>query len=146
MEKSCIFYASKYHLSLILLEYLKNKNTKQYTVNTFLENGIEEEIKKLKKKYNIISNDIYEINFKKTKTILDKTIELNTNTIFIVGGDNNYIKEANTYIKNKIFNCHTKKIEIINCFNYKQRKEYIDKILKENNKILYTTGSKQLTN
>ena len=92
MEKSCIFYASKYHLSLILLEYLKNKNTKQYTVNTFLENGIEEEIKKLKKKYNIISNDIYEINFKKTKTILDKTIELNTNTIFIVGGDNNYIK------------------------------------------------------
>ena len=53
MEKSCIFYASKYHLTLIILEYLKNKNTEKYTVNTFLENEIENEVKILKEKYKI---------------------------------------------------------------------------------------------
>lgn len=141
MEKSCIFYASKYHLTLIILEYLKNKNTERYTVNTFLENGIENEIKILKEKYKIKTYSANKISFKETKEIDKKKIENNSNMIFIIEGNLDYIKEANDYIKN---NVQSKKIKIINCFDFNKNRNYLEKILKENEKILYTSGSKTI--
>ena len=34
-ERLCVFYSSNYHLSLILLEYLKNEENKKYNTITF---------------------------------------------------------------------------------------------------------------
>lgn len=144
MEKSCIFYASKYHLTLILLEYLKNKNTEKYTVNTFLENEIEDEVKILKEKYEIKTHSANRISFKKTKEIYNKEIEKSSNMIFIIEGNQNYMKEANSYITNKLHNKKIENLEIINCFNFNQNRDNLEKIIKENNKILYTTGSKTI--
>ena len=141
MEKSCIFYASKYHLTLIILEYLKNKNTEKYTVNTFLENGIENEVKILKEKYKIKTYSANNISFKETKEINKKKIDNTSNMIFIIEGNLDYIKEANDYIKNNI---QSKKIKIINCFDFNKNRNYLEKILKENEKILYTSGSKTI--
>ena len=50
-ERLCVFYSSNYHLSLILLEYLKNEENKKYNTITFLENGIDDEIKILRERY-----------------------------------------------------------------------------------------------
>lgn len=144
MEKSCIFYASKYHLTLIILEYLKNKNTEKYTVNTFLENEIEDEVKLLKEKYKIKIYSANKISFKKTKEIYEQELKKGSNMIFIVEGNQNYIKEANNYIENNIYNKKIENLEIINCFNFNQNKDHIEEILKENEKILYTSGSKTI--
>jgi len=81
MENLCIFYASKYHLSLVLLEYLKNKNTEKYTVQTFLQNKITDEIKTLMDKYEIKIKSTNEVNFGRTEDIKNKKIELRSNMI-----------------------------------------------------------------
>ena len=142
MEKSCIFYASKYHLSLILLEYLKDSDTKKYTVSTFFENEIKDEINLLSSKYKIeIPN---EINFDNTKEIAKQKIKPNENMIFIIEGEKNYMKEANEYIKKTINKQNFNSVKIVNCFNYEQQRENIESILEENDKILFTSGAKTI--
>ena len=138
----CIFYASKYHLSVVLLEYLKNKNTKKYTVNTFLENEIKDEINILKQKYKINIYSANEINFENTIDIKNKKIDASENMIFIIEGNYSYIKEANKYLKEKIENYEYENVKIINCFSFEDQKNFMEKILLENDKILYTTGEK----
>ena len=72
IENLCDFYASKYHLSVILLEYLKNKNTKKTRVVTFLEDEIEDEIKALVGRYKYDRNIIKEVDFNRTEKITCK--------------------------------------------------------------------------
>ena len=48
IENICNFYASNYHLSVVLYEYLRKNSRKE--VVTFFESGIEEEIKMLEDK------------------------------------------------------------------------------------------------
>lgn len=146
MNNLCILYASKYHLSLIVLEYLKNKNTKKYTINTFLQNPIEDEINVLEQKYKLKYNAANAIDFKATQTINKKQIQKNKNMIFINEGNLKYIKEVNNYIKEKTKNEKYEDVIIINCFDFCKETKSVDKIVKEHDRILYTSGIKHLTN
>ncbi len=146
MENLCIFYASKYHLSLVLLEYLSKKNIKKYAVHTFLENEIEDEVNVLlkKNKLNIESTNI--INFKKTNININEKIEVEANMIFIIEGSTNYMREVNEHVKRIIIDNNLKDVKIINCFDFDKQMKYAKQILKCNQKILFTTGEKYLTN
>ena len=62
--------------------------------------------------------------------------------IFIIEGNYSYIKEANKYLKEKIENYEYENVKIINCFSFEDQKNFMEKILLENDKILYTTGEK----
>lgn len=140
-ERLCVFYASNYHLSLILLEYLKNKGVEKYNTLTFLENGIDEQIKVIKERYNEKYNDIdQEIKFNKNDQY--KNTKIKDNTIIIIEGKIEYIKKANEYIQKYIEKNNIKNIKIINCFNFEEQKLYMSKIIKKSDKILYTTGEK----
>ena len=145
MEKACIFYASKNHLSMILLNMLNNKDVKKYTVITFLEESIKNEIDILKNKYNIKINSKNKIEFTKTKRVEDRKLNTLDNSIIIIEGKNNYIKEVNDYLEKNISDSN-KNIKIINCYDYNSKKEIINTIIKENNKMFSTTGEKHLTN
>ena len=162
IEKICNFYASKYHLSIMLLEYLKERNLKKFKVETFLQNEIEDEINVLTEniilkddnnsRYYVSISDLTEedvtiepaetkqINFKTTKNIYDKEIDKSKNIIFIVEGNLNYIQKANEYIQNSIK--ENANIKIINCFNFSHQKLYMKEIISKSDKILYTTGEK----
>ena len=140
IEKICNFYASKYHLSIMLLEYLKERNLKKFKVETFLQNEIEDEINVLTEKYNYNIEETKQINFKTTKNIYDKEIDKSKNIIFIVEGNLNYIQKANEYIQNSIK--ENANIKIINCFNFSHQKLYMKEIISKSDKILYTTGEK----
>lgn len=146
-EKLCVFYASKYHLSLVLLEYLKHNNIKKYNVVTFLENEIEDEIEILKQRSNInLTNDI---NFKDTKETKAKEFEIKEytkkkNMIFIIAGKENYMKEVNDVINKNISNTSIKNVKIINCYDFEMQKRNMTEILKCNDKILYTTGEEKI--
>ncbi len=140
VERICNFYASKYHLGLILLEYLKEKRTKKTEIITFLQDELEDEIYVLKEKYNYNEEIIDNINFKTTKNIYEKELKPAKNIIYIVEGNLQYINEANEYI---LENTNKgEKIRIINCHNFAHQRAYMREILEKSDKILYTTGEK----
>lgn len=145
MEKACIFYASKSHLSMILLNMLNNENVKKYTVITFLEESIKNEIDILNNKYNLKINSKNNIEFTKTQRIEDRQINTLDNLIIIIEGKNNYIKEVNDYLE-KIITNKNKNIKIITCCDYNLKKEFLNMIIKKNKKMFSTTGEKYLTN
>ena len=140
IEKLCNFYASKYHLSMILLEYLKEKNNKKVNVITFFQDEIEDEINVLVDKYKYNVDNIKEIDFKITKNIYDKEINLEKNNIFIVEGNLEYISEANEYIFENL--PKLTKAKIINCYNFSHQKLYMKEIINKSDKILFTSGEK----
>ena len=140
IERLCNFYASKYHLSTILLEYLKEENNKKMKVTTFFQDEIEDEINILIDKYNI--NNMKEIDFKITKNIYEKEIDLAKNNIFIVEGNLNYINDANEYILDNLKKMTNAKI--INCYNFSHQKLYMKEIINKSDKILFTRGEKTI--
>lgn len=140
IERLCNFYASKYHLSVILLEYLKMNNSKKSKVITFMQDEIEDEMNVLIEKYKYNIDLTKEINFKSTKNIYEKPIDISKNAIFIVEGNLNYINEVNEYIIDSL-DKHAK-AKIINCYNFMHQKLYMKDIINKSDKILFTTGEK----
>ena len=140
IERLCNFYASKYHLSIILLEFLKGRKIKKSKIYTFMQDEIEEEINVLKDKYKYDKDITKDIDFKATKNIDDKIIEKNKNLVFIVEGDLKYINDANEYILNLVGK--NTNIKIINCYNFIYQKMFMKEIISKSDKILFTTGEK----
>lgn len=139
-EKLCVFYASNYHLSLILLEYLKNKEANKYSITTFLQNNISDEVNMVRRRYQDKFDKIStKIEFNENKKI-DNT-DIKDNSIIIIEGDIKYIKKVKKYLEGRMKN-KVNNVKIVSCFNFEEQKEYMDKILKDNDKILYTTGEK----
>lgn len=136
VENICNFYASKYHLSVVLYEYLRKNSRKE--VVTFFEDGIDEEIKVLEKKTNKTIKT--KVNFCSNKNIEDTEIKDGKSTIFILKGSNFYLKEANAYIKDELKYTKKTKAKIINCYDFDQQREFFNDIIRGSDKILYTTG------
>ena len=140
VERLCNFYASKYHLSMILLEYLKEKNNRKMNVITFFQDEIEDEIKVLVDKYKYNGDNIKNINFKVTENIYDKDINKTKNNIFIIEGNLDYINEANEYILENL--PKLSKAKIVNCYNFAHQKLYMKELIEKSDKILFTSGEK----
>ena len=140
IENICNFYASKYHLSVVLYEYLR-KNTRKEVI-TFFEDGIDEEIKVLeeKTKHNIKNK----VNFCSNNNIEDTEINDSKNIIIILRGSNGYMKEANNYIKEELKYAKKSKVKIINCYDFEQQRDFFKNIIRGSDKILYTTGEKDV--
>ena len=72
VEKLCNFYASKYHLSIILLEYLKEVNLKKQNIITFMQDEIEDEMTVLIDKYKYDLEKISNINLQLSLWVLGR--------------------------------------------------------------------------
>ena len=138
IENICNFYASNYHLSVVLYEYLRKNSRKE--VVTFFESGIEEEIKMLedKRDYNLKA----QVNFNKNINIENTKINDSRNIIFILKGSDTYLKQANWYLKEELRQMKNVKAKIINCYDFEQQRSFMKDIIKGSDKILYTTGEK----
>lgn len=174
-ENLCVFYASNYHLALVLMEYLRKKKGENTKILTFMQDNIEKEIKMIKENYKERFQKTAKINFKKnpsnylranfTNNSLNNLKTFNSkrgkeNLIIITSGSLNYIEKINKEIQSKINtieiinkkenninkerNIANSKITIINCYNFEEQKKYMPKILKQNDKILYTSGEREL--
>ena len=138
IENICNFYASKYHLSVVLYEYLR-KNTRKEVI-TFFEDGINEEMKMIESRAkHKIKN---KINFASNNNIQDTYIKQSKNLVFILKGSNLYLKEANSFIKEELKYMKNVKAKIINCYDFEQQRNFMKDIIKGSDKILYTTGEK----
>ncbi len=140
IENICNFYASKYHLSVVLYEYVRKNNRKE--IITFFEDGIEEEMKIIEKRAKHAIK--HKINFGSNKDIENTLINENKNLIFILRGSNLYLKEANTYIKEELKTMKNVKAKIINCYDFEQQRTFMKEIIKGSDKILYTIGEKTI--
>lgn len=140
IENVCNFYASKYHLSVVLYEYLRKSSRKE--IITFFEDGIEEEMKIIEKRAEHAIK--HKVNFGSNKDIENTLINENKNLVFILRGSNLYLKEANAYIKEELKTMKNVKAKIINCYDFEQQRTFMKEIVKGSDKILYTIGEKTI--
>ena len=140
IENVCNFYASKYHLSVVLYEYLRKNSRKE--IITFFEDGIEEEMKIIEKRAKHAIKQ--KVNFGSNKDIENTLINENKNLVFILRGSNLYLKEANSYIKEELKTMKNVRAKIINCYDFEQQRTFMKEIVKGSDKILYTIGEKTI--
>lgn len=141
MENLVIYYANDNHLSIILSEYLKNKNKERCEIITFFQEGIEKEIRTIKEKTK--NNMLDEINFR--ENVGSQNFKINVENkekeiIIIIRGNKEYINEIyNQIMENNKFKEYNK-IKIIKCFNIQKQENEIKENIKENKKIITTSG------
>lgn len=145
MENLVIYYANDNHLSIILSEYLKNKNKERCQIITFFQEGIEKEIRTIKEKTK--NNMLDEINFRENVGSQNFNINLENKEkeiIIIIRGNKEYTNKIYNQImeNNKIKEYN--KIKIIKCFNIQKQENEIKENIKENKKIITTSGERNV--
>lgn len=139
-KKYCLFYASDFHLEMILLPYIKN-NIDDTHFTIFTEKNLDESLKILLSKTNLKFNEKEQMlklgwNIKKDEKITSD--ELNNNTI-IINGSKNYISNINK----KISMSKAKKVNIIDCYNIEEKDIDVERIKKQYDDILNTKKYKK---
>ena len=138
IQKSCCFYASDWHLTVMLLPYINNKVQENCSIYMKCENNIEEKMNILLNKLTLkYKKNIMNINW--GNLVAEDNIDDNEK-IYIVSGSDKYIKNINNLIEQ----CYDKKnynIKIINCYEVRDNED-LGKIISENGytQILNTKG------
>lgn len=140
-KNACAFYASDYHMEMIMLPYINENFKNKKNVYVFTQNNLEETIKHLVKNVNI-NNDIKEkvlnINWKNEDESKYKTlIEDKSESIIFVKGNENYIEKINKNL-NQIKNY--KNIEIIDCYSLEEVGIKTEEIRQNYKNVLMTNG------
>lgn len=157
-EKICNFYVSEWHLVTMILPYINQKLNEKANIIPILEKDIEENIKILTSKLNLKNtNKILEIEWKPvqgvSQSIVNKklyniTREKVEDIIIFVSGSKCYIDFVNQYINSFIEksskNIKKGRIKIINCYEVTEFNGNIHEILNYHDKILNTSGEKQI--
>lgn len=134
--KSCCFYASEFHLEMILLPYIKQRMDKMNFV-ILTQKNLKDTVEVLLERTNLDKKDKEKIiNLDWTDNYLEKVLEmksyLNRNkklTVFINGDEdyNKYIKDAIEGYKN---------INIIDCFDISKIDKNIKSVAENYDSIL----------
>lgn len=155
--KLCSFYVSDWHLVTMLLPYINKKVNEETKIATILEKDIKNNVEVLVKKLNLKNEEkILNINWNnknaKKYSNISKIIENNigTNILVIVNGNKEYIKYANENLE-KYIERNIEKIEqtnttikIVNCYEIVEFNGSIVEILDKHDKILNTSGEKEI--
>lgn len=142
LKKDCSFYVSDFHLLAMILPYINKELNEGKKVVTILEQDLQKEMETLISKMNLkeeTKNKIMNINWNKTKEVLN---DIESNTDIIVVGDKKYIDNANEKIRTNINDLNNTKI--INCYEVFEFNNNIDEILNYHDKILNTSGEKEI--
>lgn len=122
-KKLCCFYASEYHLEMILLPYIKN-NLKNSNFTIFTQKDLSKSINLLLERINLKKEEkeqIKNLNWKK-KNNIEKDIKKN----IIINGDLKYIEN----IKKELSKIKENNFDIVYCYNIEYlnaNREYFEK-------------------
>ncbi len=146
IERICSFYASDFHLEMIIMPYIKRKINENTNIVVITQRDLSRTIEILVSRVNFdedTKQKILNLNWKnETKTKI-KSIEESRKKeqiIFIVG-DRNYIKETNENIKNLL---KTSNAKIIDCYDLSEVAEEMTEIVASHSKVLNTIEEKDL--
>lgn len=150
-EKLCSFYVSNAHLVTMLIPYLSRKIKEGNNFIIFTQNNLENEVEMLLSKINIKEEEkqkIRTINWKKSlyqENVIKEKLENNIENLYIIiNGDNEYVEKINEKVE-RINEKNQKNITIIDCYEVLQVNQEINKILNNHDKILNTSGEKEIS-
>ena len=143
-EKSCAFYASDYHFEMISLPYISKCMDERKEIVILTENNLKDTVYTLiskmnlkkKKRNKILSLDWNNNDLKKFKEISKKSKE-DADMVIFIKGKQNYIKNVNKNIEKWIINNHH--VKIIDCYEFFEVEEKVDKIAEKYGKVLGTS-------
>jgi len=150
-EKLCSFYVSNAHLVTMLIPYLSRKIKEGNNFIIFTQNNLENEVEMLLSKINIKEEEkqkIKNINWKKSlyqENVIKEKLENNIENLYIIiNGDNEYVEKINEKVE-RINEKNKKNVTIIDCYEVLQVNQEINKILNNHDKILNTSGEKEIS-
>lgn len=144
INRMCSFYVNDWHLTVMILPYIKEKIENKEKITIISEENLEENIKTILERLNIKKEEkesIKKIGWNKTliNGIKQKIDKDNTKNNIIIIGNEEYIENSNKIIKDKI---QTGEINIVDCYEVMQFNNNMEKILKNYKKIINTSGEK----
>lgn len=144
IQKLCCFYASDWHLTVMLLPYINSKIEENSSIYMKCENDIEEKMEVLLNKLDIKNKrNIMNINWNNK---VQEDSNDNNEKIYIVSGKNSYIEDTNKIIEQYYKNKEVP-VKIINCYEITEENN-LNKIIKEKGytQILNTKGENNIDN
>lgn len=154
IKKVCSFCVSDWHFITMLIPYIHKKIEAKEEVLVHTEQNRFETMRTFLTKLTLnqeTKQKLADLNWKESKISryrqIQEELENGQNNItIIVEGENAYIERINRYIEKWV--AKNKKIEknitIVNCFEVMQFNQNIEEILKEHDKILNTSGEKEI--
>ena len=139
VKKYCLFYASDFHLEMILLPYIK-KNMYKDKFMIFTEENLSDSMNILLNRTNLNEEEktlMKKIDWNKKDEVLQ--MDLNNHTI-IINGSKEYISKINEEI-NKT---NPEKINVIDCYSINDKSLEPKRIQKKYDDILNTQNFKNL--
>lgn len=152
-KKMCSFYVSDVHLITMLLPYIAAKIEERKAVYTLLEDNLKPIVKKLLAKTNLnetLKKEIMNIHWEQKIRYKYKDFEVEMKEIkaeeinFILMGKEQYRQIYHSNIQ-KYFEKQTVKVNIIDCYEVLEFNQNIQEILDSHDKILNTSGEKEIT-
>ena len=145
IKKICSFYVSDLHLVTMLLPYLDKKIKAKENIITILEKNLESDVKLVLSKLTLNEFEkekILNINWNHNSN-MNKKINSKCTSI-IVNGSKEFIENVNKNLNTYFKNTKQKEVSIINCYDITKLDEEIKEILTEHDKILNTSGEKEI--
>lgn len=141
IKRICSFYVSEWHLISMLLPYINKEMEENKEVLNISENNLDDLVKVFVSRLNLAQENESRIlnidwNNRKAKNIRN-------NQIIIISGTKDYIDKVNLAINKKVKSTE-KKITIINCYEVMQFNNNINEILGNHEKVLNTSGEKEI--
>ncbi len=155
VKKICSFCVSDWHFITMLIPYIHTKLEKNEKIEVFTQHSQFDAMSIFLSKLTLndqIKQKLIELNWNTSKigrysdlqNRLEKIQE--SNITIIVKGENSYIEKLNRYIEK--WNINEKKeykqITILNCYEVMQFNKNIESILAKHDKILNTSGEKEI--
>ena len=138
IKKVCCFYASDWHLTVMLLPYINKNIEEKNKIYMKFENSIEDNMKILLDKLELKNEEnIRNINWSQN---VQEDEYCDNEKIYIISGSEEYIREKNESIE-QYYSEKEDKVKIINCYQVIDEKDFKN-VIKENNykNILNTKG------
>lgn len=146
IKRMCSFYVSAWHLISMILPYIKEKLKEEKKIINISENNLTEFVEVFASKLSLKDDElakILNIDWDNEKKI---EIDIEENSVIIVSGSKEYIDRVNSNITSRLkTHKDIKNFTIINCYEVMQFNNNINAILKKHDKILNTSGEKDIS-
>ena len=145
IEKICSFYASDYHLEMIMIPYINKKIEEQAKVEIITERNLTKTVNDVISRINIPENrkkEILNINWNNNNVEKTRKNEKNEEKVIFVIGKRKYIKNINKEL-NQIFKENVN-LKIVNCYSIQDIQDNMPEIVKHYSKVLNTTEEKEI--
>ena len=144
VEKICSFYASEYHLEMIMIPYINKKIEEKADVAIITEKSLTRTVKDVISRINLNKkrkNEILKIDWENNKVeVINKIKHSKEFSIFVIGSLD-YIEKINKKIESLDTSI---KIKIINCFSIEDVQARMTDIVSKHTKVLNTTEEKEI--